>query len=191
METKIFGDPPSYKASDGQSKKIIIRKIVKSDLKNAVKFQDYINSLIEEEAKLLMNKKAAIKEEIDFLKSKLNGIKNKTEVILVAVHNKKIVGLTDIKQGMWRRNHIGKFGISVRQGYRGIGLGNYLMSEIIKLAKTELNPKPKMIQLEVYVNNKPAIALYKKMGFKQVAKLPKQIQHKGKLIDELVMIKFL
>jgi len=180
MKTKTFGD-----------KKITIRKIVKSDLKNAAKFQGYINSLIEEEAKLLMNKKATIKEETEFLKTTLKGLKNKTKVVLLAEYDKKIVGLTDIKQERWRRNHIGRFGISVRQGYRGIGLGKYLMAEIIKLAKTELNPNPKMIQLEVYANNKPAIALYKKMGFKIAAKLPKQIQHKGKLIDELVMIKFL
>ena len=105
--------------------------------------------------------------------------------------NNKIIGATDIELDRWRRNHIGKFGITIIQGYRGIGLGKHLMSEVIKLAKKELKPSPKIIQLEVYTNNKPAIALYKKMGFKIVAKLPKQIQWKGKLIDELVMLKFL
>jgi len=49
----------------------------------------------------------------------------------------------------------------------------------------------KVIQLEVLVNNKPAIALYKKMGFKIVAKIPKQIQCKGKLIGEYIMVKHL
>lgn len=84
-----------------------------------------------------------------------------------------------------------KFGITITQGYKGIGLGKYLMSEVIELVKKELNPKPKIIQLEVYINNKPAINLYKKMGFKIVAKIPKQIQYKGKLIDEFVMLKYL
>jgi len=41
--------------------------------------------------------------------------------------------------------------------------------------------------LEVYVNNEPAIKLYKKMGFKRVARIPKHIQYKGKLIDEFIM----
>ena len=72
-----------------------------------------------------------------------------------------------------------------------MGLGKYMASEIIKLAKEKLSPKPKIIRLEVFTSNDPAIALYKKMGFKIVAKIPKQMQHKGKLVDEFVMLKFL
>jgi len=175
METKIFGD-----------KKITIRKIAKSDLRNAKKFQDFINSLVEEEAKILMNKKATLKEEKAFIEGLL---RNKNKVYLLAECDNKIVGGTAIELGRWRRNHIGSFGITIAKDYRGIGLGKYLMSEIIKLAKKEL--KPKIIQLEVYVNNKPAINLYKKMGFKIVAKMPKQIQWKGKLVDEFIMILYL
>jgi ribosomal protein S18 acetylase RimI-like enzyme len=62
------------------------------------------------------------------------------------------------------------------------------MEEIIKLAKKELRPGLKIIRLSVYSNNKIAIALYKKYGFKEVAKIPKQIQYKGKLIDEIIML---
>jgi len=65
------------------------------------------------------------------------------------------------------------------------------MFGIIELAKKEFNPKLKIIQLRVYINNKSAINLYKKMGFKIVAKMPKQIQFKGKLIDEFIMLKYL
>lgn len=180
MGTKIFGD-----------KKITIRMATKSDLKNAKKFQNFINSLIEEDAKLLMNKKATLKGEKEFLERMLKGIKDKTRVYLVAECDDKIVGATSIELDRWRRNHIGKFGITIVHGYRGMGLGKYLMSEVIKLAKKDLIPKPKIIQLEVYINNKPAINLYKKMGFRIVAKIPKQIQYKGKLINEFVMLKYL
>jgi len=180
METKLFGD-----------KKIIIRQIRTSDIANAKKFQNYINSLIGEEAMILMNKKFSLKEERKAVEGFLKNSRKKNKVLIIAEHNNQIVGLTDISLDRHRRNHIGIFGISIRAGYRGIGLGKHIMEEVIKLAKTELNPRPKMIQLEVYANNKPAINLYKKMGFKQVAKLPKQIQYKGKLIDELTMIKFL
>lgn len=169
-------------------RRITIRKITKSDLKNADKFKDFINSLIEEEVKILMNRKIDLKGELEFIKNTLVGIKNKSRVFIVAEHNNKIVGTTSIELERWRKNHIGKFGITVVAGYRGIGLGKYLMSEVIKLAKKELNPKPKIIQLEVYINNKPAISLYKKLGFKLVGKIPKQIQYKGKLITELIMM---
>ena len=118
-------------------------------------------------------------------------IKNNTKVFLVAEHGEKVIGTASIELEKWRRNHFGKFGIAIIDGYRGMGLGKYLMSEIIKLARKELKPRPKMIQLEVYVNNKIAIKFYNKMGFKTVAKVPRQIQYKGKLIDEFIMILYI
>jgi ribosomal protein S18 acetylase RimI-like enzyme len=178
MITKIFKD-----------KIIIIRNISSKDFKNAKKFQDYINSLVEEEAKILFCKKVSLKFEQDWLKRTLDHIKKKTCVYLVAEHNGMIVGLTSICLEIGRRDHIGGFGISVKDGYRGIGLGKYLLKEIVKLAKKEL--KPKIIDLEVYINNKPAINLYKKCGFKEVARIPKAIQYKGKLISEIKMFLYL
>lgn len=180
METKLFGD-----------KKLTISPLSKKDFKFAKEFLDFINSLIREDAKILMNKKTNLKEEMDFLEKGVKSIKAKQKVYLVVKDGNKVVANTSIEIGMFKRNHIGKFGIAIRNGYRGIGLGTYLMQEIMKLAKKELNPSPKIFQLEVYENNKPAIGLYKKMGFKVVAKVPKQIQHKGKLISEYIMVKVL
>jgi len=180
MEAKTFGD-----------KKIIVRTLKNSDLKNAKRWMKYINDLIVEDAKLLMCGKATMKDEIAFLNKMLKGMKIKNLIYLFAEDGDRVIAGATIELGRMRRNHIGGFGIAVSSGYRGIGLGKHLMAEIIKLAKTDLNPKPKMIELSVYANNKPAIGLYKKMGFKQVAKLPKQMQWKGKLVDEFVMIKYL
>ena len=109
-------------------------------------------------------------------------------MFLAAEYDDKIIGTTGIDLDRWRKDHVGNFGITVRQGYRGIGLGKFLMAEILKLAKKELKPKPKIIRLSVYPNNKPAIALYKKFGFKIAANIPKQIQYKGKLINETIML---
>ena len=180
MESKIFG-----------GKKVIIRKVTKLDIKNAKRFQDFINSLVEEDAKILRNKKATLKDEKDFLEKAIKCAKEENRVYLIAECGGKIIGTTDIELDRWRRNHIGKFGIAIVHGYRGMGLGKYLMSEVIKLGKKELKPQPKIVQLEVYANNKPAISLYKKIGFKIVAKMPKQIQWKGKLVSEYTMLKYI
>jgi len=178
MTIKSFGD-----------KKIIIRKLMKEDLKIADKFRDFINSLVAEDAKIAMNKKIDLKGERKFLSDTLNSIKNKKRVYLVAECDDKIISTASITQLAWRSNHVGELGgISVKDGYRRLGLGKYMMAQIIKLAEKELNPKPKIIRLFVYINNTPAIGLYKKLGFKKVAKLPKHIQYKGKLIDEFAMI---
>ena len=61
------------------------------------------------------------------------------------------------------------------------------MTEILKEAEKEL--KPKIIRLSVFPENTIAQNLYKKFGFKKVARVPKQLEYKGKLTDEIIMIK--
>ena len=157
-------------------------------LKYAKEYQDFINSLIRE-GKIIMNKKQSLKDEIGYIKNIIKNIKTRNKVSLVARDGSKIVGSTSIELKKFKQNHIGKLGITIRNGYRGIGLGKYIMADILKLAKKQLKPTPRIFQLGVLENNKPALALYKSMGFKIVAKLPKQIQYKGKLMAEYIMIK--
>lgn len=180
METKIFG-----------GKKIKIRKLLNKDLRNARNFQDFINSLVEEGAQILIDKKISFKEERKWLEGQLRNIKKHRIVFLVAEDDDTIVGTAGIDLGYGRQSHIGNLGITIKKGYRGMGLGACLMKEIIKSAERELKPRPKIIRLSVFPTNKPAISLYKKYGFKIVAKIPKQIQYKGKVFDEIIMLKYL
>lgn len=168
-------------------KEIVIRKISKKDLGRAKDFLDFINSLVRENAKILINKKQTLAEERSWLKDSLKGRSSK-RVNLIAEHKGKIVGSARVESGRWRKSHVGEFGITVRNGYRGVGLGKYLASETIRLAKKDLGVK--IIRLSVYSSNKPAISLYKKLGFKKVAEIPRQIRYKGKLISELIMLLF-
>lgn len=168
---------------------IKIRKISQSDLKRVREFQKYINSLIEEEAMILLKKKKGYKEEEKWLKEELKNVKNKKEIMLIAEDNNKIVGISAIKLREERQNHIGELGISIKKEYRGMGLGKKLMAKVLELARKELRPRPKIIRLSVLSENKIAQNLYKKFGFKIVAKIPKQIQYKGRLLDEIIMIK--
>jgi len=175
IETKIFN-----------GREIKIRELSPKDLKRAKEFLDYINSLIEEDAKILFNKKLTLKEEKEWLKNALKGIRKRKKIVCLAEEKGKIVGISSVEMKDHRQSHVGEFGISVRKGYRGIGLGKYLMKTTLKLAKKRL--KPKIVRLWVFENNKIAQNLYKKFGFKKVAKIPKQLQYKGKLISEIVMV---
>lgn len=177
MVTKIFG-----------GKKINIRLLAASDLKNAKKFQEFINSFIPEQALISFDRTVSLKEERDFLKGTLRQIKKHKQVVLVAECDKKVIGLTDIEKKERRTSHVGGFGIAICAGFRGIGLGKYLAEEVIRLAKKEIKPRLKIIRLEVFTTNKPAISLYKKIGFKRVAMIPKALQYKGKLVGEYVML---
>jgi len=86
------------------------------------------------------------------------------------------------------RRSVAKANKKIISACRGVGMGKYLMAEVIKLAKRELKPKPEIIRLSVFSNNKPAISLYRKIGFKEVGRIPKQIQYQGKLVDEIIML---
>ena len=176
MQTKIF-----------QGKKITIRKLSPKDIKTPEKFQEYINSFIEEDAMLLIKTKKTRKDEVEWLKKRIKQIQKGECVYLVAEYNKALVGACHIEKEIERKDHIGELGIGIKQGFRGIGLGEYLIRETIQLAKKELKSKPKIIELGVYEGNIPAYNLYKKVGFRQVAKIPKHIQYKGKLISEIIM----
>ena len=172
-------------------KRIIIRSLMAKDLKSPEKFQDFVNSLVEEKAMILINSKKSKKDEQEWLKESLQEIRKDKGVRLVAESNGEIVGNSGITLLKESKNHIGEFGISIKNGYRRIGLGKFLMAEVIKSARKKFGKKLKIIRLSVYRGNQSALALYQKMGFKQVAVIPKQVQHKGKLIDELIMLKYL
>lgn len=63
-----------------------------------------------------------------------------------------------------RRRHSAIFGMAVKDDYIGQGVGNALMETMIDLSDHWLNLK--RLELNVYVDNKSAIRLYKKYGFK-------------------------
>lgn len=172
-----------------KEKTIEIRKISDKDLRDVKEFQNFINSVVEEDVMISNNKKMSLKEERVWLKNKLKAIKNQRAVFLIAKDKDRIVGTTQIESGHGRQDEVGILGITIAGGYRRIGLGKCLMKEIIRAAKKEIRPKPKIIRLSVFAGNKPAIALYEKFGFKKVAMIPKQFSYKEKLIDEIVMIK--
>lgn len=176
--TKIFDD-----------EKVTIRNLSSEDLKHPEKFQELINSLVKENAKILIDREQTIQDEIEWLKSELEKISKKQMVHLVAQYNAEIIAGANLTLGKFRESHWAQFGIAIKNGCRGIGLGTFLMETILNLAKTDLEPAPQIIKLGVFSNNGPAHNLYLKMGFHEVARLPKHIQYGGTFIDEIIMIK--
>ncbi len=178
MITKIFND-----------KKLKIGELSEYNLKDAKRFLDFINSLIGEKAQILLDKKPSLKEERIWLGGQLKETKSNKKVYLVAQSNDIIAGSIEVGAGVGHADRIGTLHIAIRNGYRRIGLGKYLMESIIKLAKRRL--KVKIIKIPVFDTNKPAIGLYKSCGFKEAARIPKQFQYKGKLVDEIIMLRYL
>ncbi|RLG95938.1 hypothetical protein DRO27_03190 [Candidatus Bathyarchaeota archaeon] len=85
-----------------------------------------------------------------------------------------------------KMSRLGSLGVSVKDGYRGIGIGKDLMKEAEKHA---IHMRLKSLKLDVFENNEPAIALYEKMGYKITGRVPGAILYKGEYIDSLIMTK--
>jgi putative acetyltransferase len=83
---------------------------------------------------------------------------------LVACADGQIVGMAGIfRQPQARRAHVGAIGISVHDGWHGRGIGTMLFSALTDLADNWLGLR--RLELSVYTDNAPAIALYRKFGF--------------------------
>ncbi len=92
---------------DFKGKRIEVRDLQKSDLKRARDFLSFINSLVDEKAKISINKRQSLKQEQEWLEKKLKNIKDKREICLVAEYNGIIVGSTHMFLRIGAESHVG------------------------------------------------------------------------------------
>jgi putative acetyltransferase len=84
---------------------------------------------------------------------------------LVACVEEEVIGEISLHTSptRWRMRHVGSIGMAVRDDRQGQGIGTALMEAALDLADNWLNLT--RVELTVYVDNAPAIALYEKFGF--------------------------
>ena len=84
---------------------------------------------------------------------------------LVACVDGEVVGSLGLETSptRWRMRHVASLGMAVRDDWQGKGVGTALMEAALDLADNWLDLT--RVELSVYVDNAPAIALYKKFGF--------------------------
>jgi putative acetyltransferase len=75
--------------------------------------------------------------------------------------------------------------MGVHDAYAGRGVGSALMAAVIELADRWLNLK--RLELEVWADNYPAIALYEKFGFEREGLLRAEGFRDGVYADSLAM----
>jgi putative acetyltransferase len=75
----------------------------------------------------------------------------------------RIIGNGGFERLQGRRSHVAYLGMGLHDDYHGRGIGSRLLGELVTMADDWLNLK--RIELTVYVDNAPAIALYRRNGF--------------------------
>ena len=178
--------------------KILYRGLTKNNQKIIIRYPDfgdylevwrYFNAISAEKTFITyQGEKISKKDEKNWLDKNIKLIRSKKSVRLFIFIDKKLSGVTDITLKDRVQNHIGTFGITLASETRGQGIGKLLMSLIISEAQKRLI-NLKIITLDCFANNDVALNLYKSLGFIEHGRLPKGLNYRGTLVDEVMMYK--
>lgn len=152
--------------------------------------QAVVNSLVEEKSMMGPQRKIGRADEVKLIRHILHKVLNGKAVYLVAEKAGRVVGGASVYAGLFANNcHVGETGVFLEKESRGRGLAEELLKEAFKAAKKAL--KLKILQLNVYAENKKSIKLYKKLGFQKVGVIKKGRFHFGRYLDLIIMVKYL
>ncbi len=110
-------------------------------------------------------------------------------LMLVALEGDAIVACCNIApvQDRIKTRHRADMGISVLSAFSAQGLGCFLLTEVLRMAK---KAGFQQMELGVYHDNARALRLYRRLGFSPCGRLPRAFQTEdGRLHDEILMVK--
>ncbi len=107
--------------------------------------------------------------------------------LVACVENNEVVGQLGLHTFPTRprRRHVGQIGMAVRDDWQGKGVGTALLQAAIDLADNWLNLA--RLELEVFIDNAPAIRLYEKCGFTIEGTLVDYAFRDGRYVDTYIM----
>jgi len=162
-------------------------EICEPSLEKVQELTDFINDLTAEDTFLsLTGKPKTLEEEIGWIKNVTTSIEQGRAYVVWAMHEGRVVGNCDYNRGGTRDWHVGRIGLMVAKNHRQEGIGRFLMEHVITKARKD---GLKIVALDCFADNVPAISLYRKLGFKKFACLPKGFFRKNRYCDEIKMYK--
>jgi putative acetyltransferase len=106
-------------------------------------------------------------------------------IFIVAVLGDRLVGAASMIRYKGRRDHVGDIGMFVHDDFQGRGIGSALLGALVEAADKWLNLR--RLELAVYVDNEPAIRLYKRFGFVVEGTRRAVAFRDGAFVDDYVM----
>ena len=110
---------------------------------------------------------------------------NTYHLVAIEPETHQLIGSISLGQQSRSRQHVAYIGMAVHDDYHGQGVGSQLLQAVIDIADSWLNLK--RLELLVFVNNAPAIHLYKKFDFVIEGTLKKYAFRAGNYVDAYTM----
>ncbi|WP_294343018.1 GNAT family N-acetyltransferase [uncultured Clostridium sp.] len=169
------------------NKELVIREIVKEDSKAIV---EYCNKVAGDSDFLSFGENEfgiSIEEEEKIIE---NIISCDNETIIVGTIDNVIVAVNMVRSTKRKRtHHVSTVSISVMKKYWNLGIGHFLMNEVIEWATN--NGVTKKLSVIVRDDNEKAIDLYKKCGFVMEGVLIRDVLVKEKYYNSILMGKLI
>ncbi len=176
----------SITVKDKKGREIVLRSAEESDAENLIQYLKATAAetpfLIREPDEITLS----IEQEQAFIKAKKD---SENELLLIAEIGGRHIGNCSIMRigGYRRYRHRCEAAIALYKEYCGLGIGKAMLETALEAAKKMGYGQA---ELEVIVGNKPAIALYEKLGFQIYGTFPDNMKYAdGSCADAYWMMK--
>ena len=171
---------------DKKGRDIIIRNAEENDAENLI---DYLKITAAETPFLIREPDEitlSIEQEQAFIRAKKD---SENELLLIAEIGGRHIGNCSLMSiGEYKRyRHRCDIAIALYKEYCGLGVGKAMLETVLDIAE---KTGYEQAELEVIADNKPAIALYEKLGFKIYGTFPDNMKYAdGSYVDAYWMMK--
>jgi putative acetyltransferase len=124
-------------------------------------------------------------QSVEWRRERYANLRPGTRSLVAEVDGRVVGNLGLTPEGPDRRRHVGSIGMAVHDDFQGQGVGTALMEAVIDLAERWMGLT--RIELTVYTDNEPAVALYKKFGFEIEGRAPRYALRDGEYADAYFM----
>ena len=170
-----------------RGRKVVFRYPKTNDLDDMF---SHVNRLVEEKAYIFVQKKRTRTQHKKHFEEIFKNIRKGDEVRVCVEVDGKYAGLSSVKRKYGdARKHMVILAITLGKDFRDMGIGTELLKTMEQLAKKELGAR--IVELSYLQFNERSKHLYKKLGYREVGRIPNGINYYGKFCDEILMVKVL